>query len=100
MGDVIAVDLPQRRAEGVDAGAVLATPVGQQRADGMLFLTEGGDPLLLVSQETRQVAPVAVLRLAVRITPPEQQLLHFFSGVKREQQTGLLVYGDDCREEK
>lgn len=53
LGDVITVDLAQRRAQRVDAGAVLARPVGQECTDRMLFLPKGGDPLLLVPQEAR-----------------------------------------------
>lgn len=99
LGDVVAVDLAQRRAQRVEAGAVLARPVRQERADGVLFLPEGGDPLLLVSQEACQVAPVAVVHVVavVSFAAPEQQLLHFLSGVERKEQTGLFIQGDNCR---
>lgn len=102
LGDVVAVDLAQRRAQRVEAGAVLARPVGQERADGILFLPEGSNPLLLVSQEARQVAPVAVVHVVavVSFAAPEQQLLHFLPGVERKEQTWLFIQGDNCRGRK
>lgn len=66
----------------------------------MLFLTEGRDPLLLVSQEACQVAPVAVVHVVavVAFAAPEQQLLYFLSGVERKKQARLFIDGDNCRQ--
>lgn len=65
----------------------------------MLILAEDGDPLLLVTQESRQVAPVTVIHVAVvSSVTPEQQLFYFLSGVQRQEQTGFFIDGDDCTE--
>ncbi|KAG7227879.1 hypothetical protein INR49_013673, partial [Caranx melampygus] len=97
LGDVITIDLAQRRAQRVDAGAVLARPVRQECTDGMLFLAKGRDPLLLVPQEARQVAPVAVVHVVavVSFVAPEQQLLHSLSGVKRKEQARLFIHDNE-----
>lgn len=101
LGNVVAVDLAQRRAQGVHAGAFFSRPVGQQRADGVLVLPEDGNALLLVAQESRQVAPVAVVHVAVvpAAAVPEKQLLHLLPGVQREEQARLFIDGHHCRKD-
>lgn len=101
LSDVVTVDLAQRRAQRVDAGTVLARPVRQECTNRMLFLPEGRNSLILITQEARQIAPVAVIHVVavVSFAAPVQQLLQFLPGVERKQQTRLFIHGDNCREE-
>lgn len=102
LSDVFTIDLAQRRAQRFHAGAVLSRPVRQEGADRMLFLLESRDPLLLVSEKSRQAAPVAVVHVVAvfSVRSPKQQLLHFLSGVERKKQTRLFIDVDDCKRKK
>lgn len=102
LSDVFTIDFAQRRAQSFDAGTVLSRPVRQEGTDRMLFLLEGRDPLLLVSEKSRQAAPVAVVHVVAvfSVHSPKQQLLHFLSGVEGKKQTRLFIDVDDCKRKK
>lgn len=98
--DVFAVDLAQRRAERVQAGAILARPIREQCPHWMFLLPECGDALFLVSQQPCQAAPISVLRVVVALpfSAPVEEFLHLFSRVEGKEQTRLLIHSDHCRE--